>query len=274
MIAVAIIGAGGRMGQALVRCLARNAELKLAAAIDQQDHPAMGQDAGAVADIDPLGVTISGDLRSVRLADVVVDFTLPSATAANVAAALHAGKPLVIGTTGLGDREKLLLRDAARTVPIVWAPNMSLGVNLLFAMAKHAATVLGMDYRVELDETHHVHKKDHPSGTAIRLGEKVAEGRGQDFKSVLVAEPVRPAEEEISDAEPVEYPPDKIVIHSHRVGEVVGDHTVSFANEGETIELSHHAWSREAFALGALRAAQWVVGRKPGLYDMQDVLGL
>jgi 4-hydroxy-tetrahydrodipicolinate reductase len=131
-----------------------------------------------------------------------------------------------------------------------------------------------MDYRVEIDETHHIHKKDAPSGTALRLGEKVAEGREQDFKSVMIHEPGKTHDDEISEEEPEPYPTDKIVIHSHRIGEVVGDHTVSFADEGETLEFTHHAWSREAFAMGALRAAQWVMGRKPGLYDMQDVLGL
>ena len=274
MTTIAVIGAGGRMGHALVRCIERSTQLKLAVAVDQNGHPAIGEDAGAVAGGDPIGVKISEDLRTLGLADVIIDFTLPSATIANVQAALEAGKPLVIGTTGLGDQEMAVIRDAARTLPIVCTPNMSLGVNLLFALVKNSAAVLGMDYRVELDETHHVHKKDAPSGTALRLGEKVAEGRGQDFRNVMIHEPGRTHEDDICEDEPEPHPADKIVIHSHRSGEVVGDHTVSFANEGETLELTHHAWSREAFAMGALRAAQWVVGRQPGLYDMQNVLGL
>jgi len=274
MTTIAIIGAGGRMGQALVRCIARDASLKLAAAIDQADHPALGEDAGAVADIEPVGVPVSSDLAAVALADAIVDFTLAAAMPANVEAAVRARKPLVLGTTGLGDREKAILRDAARTIPIVCAPNMSLGVNLLFAIVKKAAAALAMDYRVEIDETHHVHKKDAPSGTALRLGEIVAEVRSQDFKAVMVHEPDKSADAEFSDTEPVMHPAEKIVIHSHREGEVVGHHTVTFANEGETLDFTHHAWSREAFAMGALRAAGWLVGRPPGLYDMQDVLGL
>jgi len=274
MTAIAIIGAGGRMGQMLVRCIARDPSLKLAAAIDQADHPAQGEDAGAVADIDPVGVAVSPDLAAVALADVIVDFTLATAMPANVEAAVRARKPLVLGTTGLGDKEKAILHDAARTIPVVCAPNMSLGVNLLFAMVKKAAAALAMDYRVEIDETHHVHKKDAPSGTALRLGEIVADARGQDFKGVMVHEPDQSIEGEFNDAEPVLHPADKIVIHSHREGEVIGHHTVTFANEGETLDFTHHAWSREAFAMGALRAARWVVGRQPGLYDMQNVLGL
>ena len=265
MITVAIIGAGGRMGHALIRSVTRSDGMKLAAAIDQPDHPLIGRDAGLAAGIDELGVAISSDLADLSRADVVVDFTLPAATDANVRAAAAAGKAIVIGTTGLGDAEKAALRDAAAAIPIVWAPNMSLGVNLLFALVKKAASILGMGYRVEIDETHHVHKKDAPSGTALRLGEKVAEGRGQDFKTVMVHD---------LDESRADYTPDTIVMRSHREGEVVGDHTVGFAEEGETVEFMHHAWSREAFAMGALRAARWVLKKKPGLYDMQDVLDL
>ena len=273
MTSVAIIGAGGRMGHALVRSIGRTPGLKLVAAIEQAGHPAIGKDAGTAAGVNPVGVAISSDLHGVALADVIVDFTLPSATPGNVEAAVRAGKPLVIGTTGLGDKEKAILNEAAGKIAIVSAPNMSLGVNLLFAMAKKAATVLGLGYLVDIDETHHIHKKDAPSGTALRLGEKVAEGRGQDFKSVMVHQPETPGTE-AGKVDRAARQGEKIVIHSSRIGEVVGDHLVSFACEGETIELAHHAWSRESFAMGALRAAQWVIGRQPGLYDMQDVLDL
>jgi 4-hydroxy-tetrahydrodipicolinate reductase len=264
MTNVAIFGAAGRMGGVLIRCAERFPGVRITAAIERSDSPAVGRDAGAVAGIREMGIAITADAGALALADVGVDFTFHEAVPGHATLAVRLGRAMVIGTTGLSDAGREAVQRAAERVPIVWAPNMSLGVNLLFSLVRQAASVLGAAYEVEIEETHHEHKKDAPSGTALRLGEKAAEGRGQDFRSVYAHEPGenRSAQQ-----------PGTIVIRSHRRGEVVGDHTVRLRNEGEEIELTHHAWSRDAFAMGALRAAEWVVGRRPGLYDMQDVLG-
>ncbi|MDI6773941.1 MAG: 4-hydroxy-tetrahydrodipicolinate reductase [Verrucomicrobiota bacterium] len=264
-VTVAILGAGGRMGQALVRCAGRIGSVKLVAAIERKGHPAVGRDAGVAAGIAATGVMIGDNPRGFGDADVLVDFTLRDAVPANCRVAVENRRAMVIGTTGLNDDEKAAVERAAALVPIVQAPNMSLGVNVLFAMVKKAGEILGSGYRIEIDETHHIHKNDAPSGTALRLGQKAAEGLGRDFKAMLAHDPEGQGKIRADD---------KLVIRSFRRGEVVGDHTVSFENASEKIEFTHHAWSREAFAMGALRAAEWVVSQRPGLYDMQDVLGL
>jgi 4-hydroxy-tetrahydrodipicolinate reductase len=235
-------------------------------AVEFEGHQAIGRDAGEIAGVGPIGVKVVSDISKVLPAcDVLVDFTLHDAVPGNMIAVEAAGKAAVIGTTGLSAAETAIVKKCSEKVPIVWAPNMSLGVNTLFAVLKKAAEVFGSSYSVEIDETHHIHKKDAPSGTALRLGEKVAEGLGVNFRQHYVHD--EGGEKGIKD-------PGKIVIRSYREGEVIGDHTVSFESPGERIEFSHHASNREAFAAGALRAAQWLVGRKPGMYDMQDVLGL
>lgn len=252
------------MGQALLRSARRLPEISVVSAIEQAGHPAVGSDAGEVAGIGKLGVNIAADIETVAAADVLVDFALNDAVAAHVGLAVRLRRAMVIGTTGLKEEETAALHKASASIPVVWAPNMSLGVNLLFAMVKKAASVLGNGYRVEIEETHHVHKKDAPSGTALHLGRRVAEGLGADFESIKLFSPDNT--QVSSDG--------RILMRSHRIGEVIGDHTVSFENEGERLEFTHHAVNREAFAMGALRAALWVERRKPGLYDMQDVLGL
>ena len=265
MIKLAIVGAAGRMGNSLVRCAQKVDGLDVVVAIDQPGNPALGKDVGEMAGLAAINVKISDSLQDVADYDVLIDFTLHAAVPGNVKVAAAAGKAVVIGTTGLNKEETSQVHGAAKKIPVVWAPNMSLGMNLLFAEVKKAARMLGADYGVEIDETHHVHKKDAPSGTALRLGEKVAEGSGRDFQDVYMHDP---------DGERGESQKDKIVIRSFREGEVVGVHTVSFENDGEKIEFTHRARSRDAFAMGALRAAQWVAGKEPGLYSMQDVLGL
>ena len=263
---VVIAGAGGRMGQALIRCSQKMDSIQLVGATEYAEHPQLGEDAGTVAGIDPVGIKLNADLdEALTDADVIIDFTVHSAVPVNVAKAAAQGRAAVIGTTALTDEEAAEVSRAADKVPIVWAPNMSLGVNLLFAMSKRAAEVLGDGYRVVIEDTHHIHKLDAPSGTALRLGEKVAEGAGVDFKKVYIHD---------ENGQQESYPAGSIPIRSYRRGEVVGDHTVSFENEGERIELTHHAWSRDAFAMGALHAAKWVATRRPRIYDMQDVLGL
>ncbi len=267
MTNMAIIGAAGRMGQALVRCAPRFKELQLVAAVDRSDCPLLGRDSGTVAGTAETGVPMTADLAAaVRAAGVLVDFSFHAVVPATAQAAAAAGKALVLGTTGLTPAEEGTVRAAAQTIPIVWAPNMSLGVNLLFLLVKQAAAVLGLDYDVEIVETHHRFKKDAPSGTALRLAERVAEGRGQSFEDVACCY----GRHGMSG----ERPKGQIAIHALRMGDVVGDHTVSFGVEGERVELTHKASSRDALAMGALRAAQWVAGRKPGLYDMGDILGL
>ena len=266
---VVIIGAAGRMGRALVRLLQQKtvSGLQLAGAVEIWDCPERGQDAGLVAGAGAAGIKITSDLAEVAPScAVAVDFSSHQGASGNAArlAALH--KPVVIGATGLTADEKNLIAAAARQIPIVLAPNMSLGVNLLFALVKEAASALkDKGYDIEIVERHHRHKKDSPSGTALGLGEAAAAGYGWDLKKVsthgrdgLVGE--RPAEQ--------------IGFHAIRGGDFVGDHTVVFAAEGESLELSHRATSRDTFALGALSAALWLIGRPAGLYSMQDVLGL
>lgn len=266
---VVILGAAGRMGQALIRCAQRMPDVRATAAIEQAGHPQIGTDAGVIAGLPALNLAISSDYRgALARADAVIDFTLHTATVANATVAVELGKPMVIGTTGLTPEEAARIREFSRKIPIVWAPNMSLGVNLLFSLVRKAAEILQTGYRIEVDETHHIHKKDAPSGTALRLAEKVAEGLGTDLKSAMVHIPDPPEGGAPAQAQ------GRIVVRSHRRGEVVGDHTVSFENDGERIEFTHLARNRESFAGGALYAAQWVKGRAPGLYDMQNVLGL
>lgn len=265
MTHVAILGAAGRMGQALIRCAQRMEAVRIVAAMDQPGHVALGRDAGLLAGIDAIGVLLAGKTDESCKADVFIDFSSHAAAPANAALAASLGRGLVIGTTGLNKEETRAVADCASRIPIVCAPNMSLGVNLMFAMARKAASTLGLDYDVEIVETHHRHKKDAPSGTALRLAQAVAEGRGQDLDSVMTNGRCGLTGER---------PRGEIGVHALRAGDAVGDHTVIFATDGERVEISHRATSRDTFAMGALHAAVWVHGRKPGLYDMKDVLGL
>lgn len=266
MVKVVIIGAAGRMGRALVRCLQRHPRLQLVGAIEHGECPLIGRDAGSVAGEGECGVAISDDLSGCASeTDVLIDFSLHTAVPAHARLAADLGKAMVIGTTGFFPAEKAILLEAAQHVPIVWAPNMSVGVNLLFAMVKKAAGILGPEYDAEVTEMHHRHKKDAPSGTALRLAEKLAEGREVDLKSVAVYG---------REGQTGERPAGQIGIHALRGGDIIGDHTVMFAIDGERVEFTHRATSRDTFAMGALRAATWVANRPPRIYDMQDVLGL
>lgn len=254
------------MGQALVRCAGRVSGIALVGAVDRTECPAVGQDAGRVAGTPDIGVPITTDIAAVAATgDVLIDFSAREAVPATARIAARLRKGLVVGTTGLTNDEREALTRAARIVPVVWAPNMSVGMNLLFALARRAGAVLGLAYDVEIVEVHHKHKKDAPSGSALRLGAEVAAGRGQNFKRAAIY-----GRSGITGTRPA----GQIGIHALRAGDVVGDHTVTFAIDGERIELGHRASSRDAFAMGALRAALWLKGRKPGLYDMQTVLGL
>ncbi len=243
MTRILINGSKGRMGQALLACAARIPAIEIVAGVD------MGDDLAA-----PLS-----------RADVTIDFTLHEVTAGVAELSASRGKALVIGTTGHSEAEKASIRAAAARIPIVWASNYSTGVNTLFWLTRKAAEILGPGFDLEVVEMHHRHKKDAPSGTATTLLEILA-----DVRKVRLAEALRHGRQGITGARTET----EIGIHALRGGDVVGDHTVMFAADGERVELTHKASSRDTFANGALRAAQWVVGRPPGIYDMQDVLGL
>jgi len=263
MTNIAILGAAGRMGQALIRCAPRLPGLKVVAALETAGHAALGQDAGLQAGIGAIQVPISAG--AAKGVDVVIDFTFHTAVTANLAAAVTARQAVVLGTTGLTEPEQAAVRAAAAQIPIVWAANMSLGVNVLLDLVRRAAAILGPDYDAEIVEMHHRFKKDAPSGTALALAEALAKGRGVALKDVIC----HGREGMVG-----ERPRGQIGMHALRGGDVVGDHTVMFACEGERVELTHRASSRESFAMGALRAALWLHGKKPGLYSMRDVLGL
>ncbi len=265
MTSIAVTGASGRMGQAIIRYAGENADMTVSAATEQVGHALIGRDAGQVAGIDPIGVAISDDLAVVSASDVVIDFTFHTAVPAHVTAAREAGKAFVLGTTGLTDEETAAVHAAAEVIPVVWAPNMSLGMNLLFAMVKQAAAGLSEAYDIEIMETHHRHKQDAPSGTALGLADYAAAGRGVDLDAVADYGRHGMTGERV---------PGRIGIHAIRGGDIVGDHTVMFATDGERLELTHRASSRDTFAMGAIKAAQWAAGKPAGLYNMQDVLGI
>lgn len=265
-VRIAVLGANGRMGRTLVRLIAADDSLRLMGAATEPGHASVGADAGRVAGIDPVGVEVTDDpAAAMAEADVAIDFTLPAASAGNVAACVRMDVELVMGTTGLSAADHDLLARAARDIAIVYGRNMSVGVNMITELARLVGRALGEEYDVEICETHHRHKRDAPSGTALQLGEAVAEGRGVRLEDVASY-----GRQGRSDARL----PGGIGFASLRAGSIVGDHSVMFASDEEVIELSHRAIDRTAFARGALRAARWVVEQSPGLYSMTDVLGL
>ena len=265
MTDIIVAGAAGRVGCALLRCAAGMSGLRVAAAVERPGDASIGRNAGTVAGIAESDVSIIDDLAAAPRADVLIDFSSRSATTEHARFAAKHGLAMVIGTTGLDAKEGAVIRQASKRVPIVWSPNMSLGVNALFALVARAASTLGLSYDVEITEAHHKHKKDAPSGTALRLAEVVATARKQKLSDVAVYG---------RSGQTGERPVGQIAIHAIRMGDVVGDHTVCFATDGERLELTHRASSRDAFAVGALRAAVWLKGKKPGLFSMKDVLGL
>lgn len=266
MLNVALFGASGRMGRTLVPLIATSTDLRLSGALAAADDAHIGHDAGAISGTAPVAVSITGDpARALEGADVAIDFTLPAASLNHARQCLAHKVPLVIGTTGHDETGRAEIARIAATIPVVMAPNMSLGVNLLFKLAELAARALDADYDIEIVEAHHRHKVDAPSGTALGLGQAVARGRGQPLEQL--AEYARHGATGPRRAGSVGF---SVV----RGGDIVGDHRVYFAGPGEQIELAHHAQDRSGFARGALVAARWVVGRPAGLYSMMDVLGL
>ena len=262
MTRIAIAGVGGRMGQALVQAVSEHPEARLGAASERDGSALVGQP------LDGQGppVRVVSDLASVPADfDVLIDFTRPGATVAHAALCRAQGKRLVVGTTGLSTAQEEELRAVAESIPVVYAPNMSVGVNLTFKLVELAARVLGDSVDIEIIEAHHRHKVDAPSGTALRLGRVVADtlGRDLDTDAVYGREGHTGARQRRT-----------IGFSTIRAGDIVGEHTTLFAADGERVEITHRATSRMTFAAGAVRAAVWLGGQDPGLYDMQDVLGL
>lgn len=263
MIRIGITGVNGRMGGALVQAAQGRDGLKLVSATVRRGSELAGTDVGHIAGLPPLGmaatVSPSDDV------DVVIDFTLPEATLEHVAWCRERGKRIVIGTTGFDSAQRERIEAAARDIPIVLAPNMSVGVNLCFRLVELAARTVGEASDIEILEAHHRHKADAPSGTALRLGEKAAGALGRDLEELAVYQ---------RHGHTGPRPEGAIGFATLRAGDIVGEHTVLFASEGERIEITHKATSRLNFANGALRAAAWLAEKDAGLYDMQDVLGL
>ena len=262
-----VCGAMGRMGKAILAVLSTGAHgISLSGAVEAGGHPLLSRDAFEAAGVGKAGIPVTDDFaRAVAAADVAIDFTGADSSANNAAAAAAAGKPIVIGSTGLSPAHMDRIRSAAAAVAIVQSPNMSVGVNLMFRVAADVARALGEEYDVEIVETHHRFKKDAPSGTAVRLADAVAAALGRSMKDAgvygrrgMVGERSRK----------------EIGVFAVRAGDVVGDHTLVFGGIGERFEITHRAHSRDTFARGAVRAAAWVLGKPPGLYDMADVLGL
>jgi len=263
---IAIAGAAGRMGRTLIEAVLQAEDITVTAALEHPDHDLLGNDAGLLAGIGDIGIPLTADLASLTsVFDVLIDFTRPQGTLANLAVCRAAGRRMVIGTTGFSEAEKAQLQSAVKDIGIVFAPNMSVGVNLCLKLLDMAARVLGDEVDIEIVEAHHRHKVDAPSGTALRMGEVVAAALGRDLKDCAVY-----GREGVTG----ERDRKTIGFETIRAGDIVGDHTVMFAGIGERIEITHKASSRMTFAKGAVRAAGWLMQRGAGLYDMQDVLDL
>ncbi|TAN49098.1 MAG: 4-hydroxy-tetrahydrodipicolinate reductase [Methylococcaceae bacterium] len=266
MTRICICGTAGRMGRSLVQACREAEGVTLTAATERPGSPVLGLDVGNLTGTSALGITIAEGLAPVLDGfDVVIDFTRPEATLEHLALCRAHGKRMVIGTTGFTPEQKAQITAAAQDIAIMMAPNMSVGVNLCFKLLEIAAKVMGEYTDIEVLEAHHRHKVDAPSGTALRMGEVVAQTLGRDLKDCAVY-----AREGITGARDRK----SIGFATLRAGDIVGEHTVMFADEGERVEITHKASSRMTFAHGAVRAARWLMSRQPGLYDMQDVLGL
>lgn len=266
MVRAAVAGIAGRMGSRIAQIIGETDGIELAGGFEQSSHPAVGRDVSEFIGGMKTGLAVGGSISDVLgAADVIIDFTTASASCLHLEAAAAAGKPMVIGSTGFSAEQVQKARELTRSIPCVLAPNMSMGVNVLFKIVADVAKMLGEGFDIEIVEAHHRFKKDAPSGTALKLAQVAAEALERDLNEVgvyarhgLIGE--RTGRE--------------IGIQTVRAGDIVGEHTVTFGGMGERIELTHRAHSRDNFARGALRAAQWVVNQPPGLYDMQNVLGI
>ncbi len=266
MIKLAIAGAAGRMGCALIHAAARTDGVVVSAALEHDSHPSLGKDAGVIAGCGDIGVSLSPDTAAAGADfDLMVEFTTPAATLAHLHTCRALGRGMLIGTTGLGDQGIALINEAARDLPILQAANTSVGVNLCAALVETAAKVLGPLTDIEIVEAHHRHKVDAPSGTALLLGHAAAAALGKDLdKDGVFARHGHTGERK----------PGSIGFSTIRGGDIAGEHTVLFIGESERLEITHRATDRRIFANGALKAAQWLAPQPPGLYTMRDVLGL
>ena len=263
---ICICGAAGRMGKRLIACAAEMENMRVTGAVDVPQCPLIGKDSGIVSGVEKNNVIITVDLESAcENADAVIDFALGTGLADRLKIYKNADIAAVFGTTAVDAEGKLSIEKTSKNIPIIHAPNFSVGVNLLFDLAKKTAEILDENYDVEIVEMHHHHKKDAPSGTAVRLAEVVEEGRGLQYEEKRIYG---------REGDTGARPKGEIAVHSLRGGDVVGDHTVVFAADGERIELTHKASSRNTFAKGALRATQFLAGKEPGIYTMKDVLGI
>lgn len=263
---IGVVGCAGRMGQMLVHEIVRTDGCALAGGTESLGNPALGRDLGEFSGLGHLGLSVGDDAEKLFAAsDAVLDFTVPAVSVRHAVLAAAKGAVHVIGTTGIDKAGEAVIREAAKKTPIVWAPNMSVGVNLLMALVEQVAAKLDVRYDIEIVEMHHRHKVDAPSGTALGLGRAAAKGRGVELDAVA---------QRVRDGHTGPRPAGAIGFAALRGGDVVGDHSVIFAGDGERIELTHRAGGRQNFAQGAVRAALWAHGRKPGLYAMRDVLGL
>jgi len=266
MTKVIICGAGGRMGKENISVFSEDSEVEIVGAIEKKDSIYCGQDAGSLSGIKPLGVNVEYDLeKCIQKADAIVEFTNPEATLSHLEVAKKYKKAIVIGTTGFSLEQVSLIRNYSNHIPIVFSPNMSQGVNVLFFLVRKACELLGKQFEVEIVEVHHNLKKDAPSGTALQFGKIIADLRGNNFEEIVAY-----GRKGISGPRKK----DEIGIMSIRIGDVVGDHTIIFGGTGERIELTHKSSSRKTFACGALRALKFVVDKEKGLYTMEDVLGI
>ena len=266
MTRIAITGAAGRMGRSLIEACQQTEGMNVSVALEHPESSLLGSDAGDLAGIGKLGITLGCDLAAVTDDfDVLIDFTRPEPTLANLEICRKAGRRMVIGTTGFSDEQRQQIAKAGKDIGVVFAPNMSVGVNLCFKLLDVAARVLGDEVDIEVIEAHHRHKVDAPSGTALRMGEVVANALGRDLKTCAVYG--RQGHTGERDAKTIGF-------ETIRAGDIVGDHTVLFAGNGERVEITHKASSRMTFANGAIRASNWLISRDAGLFDMQDVLGL
>ncbi|RMF42152.1 MAG: 4-hydroxy-tetrahydrodipicolinate reductase [Deltaproteobacteria bacterium] len=266
MTKIAVTGAAGRMGGRIITLATESDSLQVTGAVERTGHPRIGEDAGLVAGCGALDVAITDSLeQALEGADLLIDFTFPQVTLENAEVCARVGRGMVIGSTGFRPEEREQLARITAGIPVVFAPNMSVGVNVCFKILKDIARTLGDGWDVEIVELHHNKKKDAPSGTAVRMGEVVADALGRDYNKVANCH---------REGMCGERAPEEIGMQTVRGGDIVGEHTVYFIGMGERIELTHRAMSRDMFARGAVRAAAWLKGKPAGMYDMQAVLGL
>jgi 4-hydroxy-tetrahydrodipicolinate reductase len=266
MIKTIVAGAGGRMGGRIIQLINESPDLEVAGAFEKSDHPAVRKDLGEYLGTGKCGMTIASGLPEViDQGEVIIDFTFHTASLEHVRIAAEKHKPMVIGSTGFSAPEMEEIKNLSSSLPVVLAPNMSVGVNVLFKVVKDVARALGEGFDIEILEVHHKMKKDAPSGTALKLAQVLAQARSQDLEQVAVYERRGIIGER---------KPEEIGIQTFRAGDIIGEHTVLFGGMGERVEITHRAHSRDTFVRGALRAARWIINQKNGLYDMHDVLGL